>query len=264
MFRRLPPALAALLLTALLLPLAACSSTGSSVAPPPTAPTAPTATTAPTAPTAATAADDGRFVHPLTGRLVARTLPADRAAILEREDRAMIEEPEKTLDLMGLEADDVVADLGAGIGWYSSRLAKRVPRGKVLAVDVQQGMLDQLIERMEAQDIDNVVPVLGTYDDPMLPEGGVDWILLVDVYHEMSDPVGMLEKMKRALRPGTGRVALKEYRAEPHLDKIEWIPRDHKMTVEEVLVEWADAGFECEVMYGTLPNQHFFVMKVAD
>jgi SAM-dependent methyltransferase len=231
--------------------------------PPPTSAASPPATVdQPPGVVAAAGAAVDRFVHPLTGRQVSGTLPAARSAILEREGREERELPEKILDHLGLKPGDVVADVGAGIGWYTRRLARRIgPDGKVLAVDVQQGMLDQLVERMRAEGVTNVFPILGDVADPKLPAGEVDWILLVDVYHEFADPIPMLERLRASLEPGTGRVALVEYRGERLLDTMDPIPDDHKMTVEDVLVEWGAAGFELETLYGFLPHQHFFVMK---
>lgn len=206
-----------------------------------------------------------RFVHPDTGRQVARTMPASAHALLEREGRAATALPEQVLNKMELKNGDVVADIGAGTGFYTRRIARRLePGGRVLAVDIQQEMLDLLMADADERGLANVVPVLGGVDDPKLPPGGVDWVLLVDVYHEFSDPEPMLEKIKESLRPGTGRVALLEYRAEPALDIVARIPRDHKMTFEEVVTEWQAAGFELEVLYGFLPQQHFFVFKVGE
>jgi len=185
--------------------------------------------------------------------------------LLEREGREASEKPDEVIARMALKDGDVVADVGTGIGYFARRLARRVgPSGKVLAVDIQQAMLDILAERTHAEGITNIELILGEPDDPKLPEGRVDWVLLVDAYHEFSDPVGMLEKIKAAMKPGTGRVALLEYRGESALDNFRMIPRDHKMTFEEVMIEWQDAGFELDVLYGFLPLQHFFVFKVKD
>ena len=208
---------------------------------------------------------EDRYVHPLTSRMVARTMPARMYELLEREGREDTALPEQVLNRMDLEDGFVVADLGAGSGFFTRRLARRLrPNGKVLAVDIQQEMLDVLMADARELSLDNIEPVLSDTTDPRLPKGGVDWVLMVDVYHEFSDPEIMLEKIKESLRPRTGRVALIEYRAEPALDLVERIPRDHKMSFEEVMTEWLAAGFELDVLYGFLPQQHFFVFKVAD
>lgn len=201
---------------------------------------------------------------PVEPRKPARMLPADRAAILLRADREALERPEEILDKMALKPGQLVADLGAGVGWYTQRIAKRVaPHGAVFAVDVQQGMLDQMQARLKDAGIRNVYPVLSGDDDPRLPPGKMDWVLLVDVYHELQKPQEMLAKLREALAPG-GRVALVEYRAEQDPAKLPVrIPRDHQMTIAEVLREWLPAGFELVEFHEFLPAQHFFVFRKA-
>lgn len=197
-------------------------------------------------------------------RTPANILPAEQAGILLMESREELERPEEILDSMGLEDGDLVADLGCGNGYYSLRLARRVgPHGVVFAVDIQEGMLAQLRERAAEAGIRNVHPILGTTTDPMLPDAAMDWILLVDVYHELSEPAAMLERIRAALAPG-GRVALLEYRAEQESGAMPaFIPRSHKMTVHEVVREWIPAGFRLVAFHEFLPAQHFFVFEAA-
>lgn len=177
-----------------------------------------------------------------------------------------VERREELLDRMGLEDGDVIADVGAGLGWYSLELAKRIaPHGTVFAVDIQQGMLDRLQERMLEEKIRNVHPVLGGELDPMLPQGKMDWVVLVDAYHEFSKPQPMLASIKKSLAPG-GRVALLEYRAEQRLEDILPFPRTpelekHFMTIKDVMSEWTAAGFELEERAEFLPSQHVFIFK---
>lgn len=198
-------------------------------------------------------------------RTPAHILPAERAGILLSPGRDALEQPETTLDLMGLKDGDIVADIGCGNGYYTLRVAERIaPHGHVLASDIQQGMLDQLTTRMTEAGIRNVYPILGDFDDPYLPPGKVDWVLLVDVYHEFSDPAIMLARIKDCLAP-TGKVALLEYRAEQDPATIPFpIPRDHKMTVDEVMAEWTPAGFALVERIEVLPAQHLFIFRVAD
>ncbi len=195
-------------------------------------------------------------------RKPARPLPAERAAILLSEFREKYERPEEIIDRMNLKDGDLVADLGAGLGYYSLRLARRVgPRGAVFAVDIQQGMLDQLQGRMKEANMRNIYPVLGDVADPKLPPGKMDWILLVDAYHEFAQPELMLEKIREALAPD-GRVAMIEYRAEQDPKEFPLqIPRDHKMSAIEVLSEWLPAGFELVEYHSFLPLQHYFVFR---
>jgi ubiquinone/menaquinone biosynthesis C-methylase UbiE len=176
---------------------------------------------------------------------------------LEREGRDKTERPEIVLRAMKLEDGDVVADLGAGTGFYTRRLARAVgPSGKVWANDIQPEMLDRLEELAAKEGIANVVTVLGTETDPRLPAGTFDWILLVDVYHEFQQPEPMLAKIREALKPD-GRVALVEYRAEG--DTAAHIHELHKMSVEQVLAEWLPAGFRHVETIEELPTQHLFV-----
>ncbi len=203
--------------------------------------------------------------HPESGRVPAHILPAERAGILLIEARDQLEQPETTLDLMTLKDGDVVADIGCGNGYYTLRLAKRVaPSGRVLAVDIQQGMLDQLETRMNEAGIANVDLILGEPDDPKLPPASADWVLLVDVYHEFSEPQPMLAKIRQCLKPG-GKVALLEYRKEQDPATISFpIPMDHKMSVAEVLAEWTPAGFQLVERIEVLPAQHIFIFTAAE
>jgi uncharacterized protein (TIGR01244 family) len=195
----------------------------------------------------------------------AHIISPEQAGILLMEGRVELEQPDKTLDFMGLKDGDVVADIGAGNGFYTLRLAERVaPSGKIYAQDIQQGMLDQLGERAEEAGAENIEMILGSATETNLPDASVDWVLLVDVYHEFSEPEAMLESIKKCLKPG-GKVLLLEYRAEQTDDVMPvFIPRDHKMTVEEVMSEWTAAGFALVERREFLPAQHLFVFQPSD
>jgi predicted methyltransferase len=183
------------------------------------------------------------------------------ASWLEREDRDLEQKPDEVIRTMGLRDGDVVADLGAGTGYFTRRLAKAVaPSGRVYAVDIQPEMLALLKRNAEAAGLTNVVPVLGTADDPRLPPGSVDWILLVDVYHELQQPKAVLARMREALKP-TGKVALVEYRLEG-LSAVH-IREAHRMSPKQVLAEWEPAGFRLVKRHEFLPTQHFFVFEKA-
>jgi ubiquinone/menaquinone biosynthesis C-methylase UbiE len=176
---------------------------------------------------------------------------------LEREGRAELERPEIVLRAMGLRDGDVVADVGAGTGFYSRRLARAVaPTGKVYANDIQPEMLERLKELSAREGIANIVTVLGTETDPRLPPRTFDWVLLVDVYHELQQPEVMLAKIREALKPD-GRVALVEYRMEG--DTAAHISEAHRMSVEQVLAEWVPAGFQHVATIEELPSQHLFL-----
>ena len=179
---------------------------------------------------------------------------------LEREGREDTERPEIVLKAMNLKDGDVVADLGAGTGFYTRRLAKAVgPTGKVWANDIQPEMLDRMKKLAAKEGIGNIVTVVGTETDPKLPKGTFDWILLVDVYHEFQQPEPMLAKIREALKPD-GKVALVEYRAEG--DSAAHIHELHKMSMEQVLAEWVPAGFLHVETIEELPTQHMFVFAV--
>ena len=180
---------------------------------------------------------------------------------LERGERITEEQPERVLDAMGLRPGDVVADVGCGSGYYARRIARRVqPGGTVYCEDIQPEMLDIMRERAAAEGVAGIEAVLGAPDDPRLPAGAVDWIIITDVYHEMSEPEAMLAGIRRALAPG-GRVALLEYRAEDGTG--DHILADHAMSVRQVLLEWRTAGFELAALHDFLPSQHLFVFRSA-
>ena len=177
----------------------------------------------------------GKFYQ---GREIARVMGHEAAGWLERPEREQEERPSKVLAALKVRPGDVVADIGAGSGYYTFRLADLVgPRGKVLAVDIQPEMLALIRQRMKEKKVTHVEPVLGTLTDPKLPEAGVDLILLVDVYHEFSHPYEMTEVMVRALKPG-GRLVFVEFRAEDRDPEIP-IKRVHKMTAAQVRKEMA-------------------------
>jgi ubiquinone/menaquinone biosynthesis C-methylase UbiE len=177
---------------------------------------------------------------------------------LEREGRAELEKPDVTIAAMNLHDGDTVADIGAGTGFYSRRLARAVaPSGKVYANDIQPEMLERLKELAAEEGIANIVPVLGTETDLKLPAGTFDWVLLVDVYHELQQPEVMLQEIREALKPN-GRVALVEYRLEG--SSASHISLEHRMSVEQVTAEWTAAGFLLERTLEELPSQHLFIL----
>ncbi len=178
---------------------------------------------------------------------------------LERPSRVEEERPDEVIAAMGLKDGDVVVDLGCGTGFFARRMAKAVaPTGKVYAVDIQPEFLEMLKEFCAKEGITNVVPVLGDEDDPKLPKGEIDWIILVDVYHEFQQPEPMLARMRESLKPD-GKIALVEYRLLG--DTAEHIKVEHRMSVKQVLAEWNPAGFELVDLQEFLPSQHFFIFQ---
>jgi ubiquinone/menaquinone biosynthesis C-methylase UbiE len=168
------------------------------------------------------------------GREIAHVMGHSAASWLERPEREEEENPKKLIELLAFKEGEVVADIGAGSGYYTFRMAKLVgPKGKVLAVDIQQEMLDIIKNRMKKEKVENVEPVLGAEADPKLKPESVDTILLVDVYHEFSFPYEMTDKMVKALKPG-GRLVFVEFRLEDERVPIKLV---HKMTERQVIKE---------------------------
>jgi ubiquinone/menaquinone biosynthesis C-methylase UbiE len=179
---------------------------------------------------------------------------------LERPSRVDEEKPYDVIAYMDLEPGMTVVDLGCGSGYYARKMAPKVlPDGKVLGVDIQPEMLEIMMQLVEREGVENVVPVLGDEKDPKLPQGDVDWIILADVYHEFQYPEEMLGKMLASLKPG-GRVCLLEYRDE-EFRQASHIKPEHRMTVKDVLKEWNAAGFELIDLQEFLPSQHMFIFQ---
>ena len=211
----------------------------------------------------ATAASvSGQQVEEYKGRPIAQVMSYRGATWLERNTRVQEEDPDALLAALPLEAGDTAVDMGCGSGYYARRMSAAVgDDGDVLCVDIQPEMLEIARKLAEANDVTNLTPILGTPTDPKLPAGSVDLILLVDVYHEFSDPEAMLQAMRTALAPD-GVVALAEYRLEG--DTAAFIKIDHRMSIEQVMKEWVPAGFELVERVDSLPSQHLFLFQRDD
>ena len=190
-------------------------------------------------------------------REIARVMDHRGAAWLERPERERTERTDLVVENLDLRPGDVVADLGAGTGYFSFRIAPYVPDGRVLAVDIQPEMLAIIERRAEADEMPNVVPVWGAEADPRLRAESVDMTLIVDSYHEFAYPREMGEAIYRATKPG-GRVVLVEYRAE---DPDVPIRRLHKMSEDQVRRELEAVGFRFVENRDFLPQQHFLVFE---
>ena len=191
------------------------------------------------------------------GREISQIMGHQGAAWLERRTRVVEERPDRVVDGMELALDAQVADIGAGTGYFTFRIAEAVPKGRVYAVDVQPEMLEILRKRIERRAITNVTPVLGAEDDPKLPSGRLDAVLLVDAYHEFAHPLEMMQGIRRALRPG-GRVVLIEYRGEDPRVPIKPL---HKMTQAQAITELEAVGLRWVETLDILPTQHFMVFE---
>jgi SAM-dependent methyltransferase len=196
------------------------------------------------------------------GREIAQVMGHEAAGWLERPEREKEEQPTKLLELLKVQPGDIVADVGAGSGYLSFRLAEVVGvKGKVLAEDIQPEMLDIIRKRMKDKKVTNVEPILGTITDPKLPKAGVDLILMVDVYHEFDHPLEMTKAMVKALKP-CGRLVFVEYRLE---DKDVPIKLVHKMSEKQVVKEMAPHPLRFVKTLEGLPWQHVIIFeKKAD
>lgn len=195
-------------------------------------------------------------VHPLSGRRYAQTMGVEGADWLDRAERDQEEDPDRAIDVLKLQKGAAVADIGAGSGYMTEKLSKKVgPAGRVYAADIQQGMIDLLNKRIAKRKLTNVTPVLSTQDDPRLPIEAIDLVLMVDVYHELSQPQLVLRHIKAALKPG-GRLVLVEYRKEdPNVP----IRPEHKMSVAEAKLEVEAEGFTLTTTNEDLPRQHILI-----
>lgn len=199
-------------------------------------------------------------VHPKSGRRIAHVMGVGGADWLEREEREREESPSKAIELLDLKPGMVVADIGAGVGYYTIRMAKKVgPTGKVYASDIQPEMLALLRKRLADAKVGNVEMVLGTETDPKLPLNTLDLAIMVDVYHELAQPQRMLRKLRQTLKDD-GRLVLLEFRKE---DPYVPIKAEHKMSVAEAKLELEDEGFKLDQVIPGLPWQHILVFRKA-
>jgi ubiquinone/menaquinone biosynthesis C-methylase UbiE len=195
------------------------------------------------------------------GRPIAETCSYLGADWLDRADRDEREKPELVLDLLGIAKGSAVADVGAGTGYFTTRLAKRVGnKGTVYATEVQVEMLKLLAARITRAGLANVQLIMGTEHKANLPERCCDLVLLVDVYHELSDPPGVMAGIRRALRE-RGRLVLVEYRGE---DPKVAIKPEHKMTLAQIKKELESLGFAFVASHEDLPDQRVVVFTRDD
>ena len=192
------------------------------------------------------------------GREIAHVMSYHGAPWLERPERMTEERPDLVLAALDLKPGMVVADLGAGSGYYSWRMGEKVGKGgRVYAVDVQPEMVELLQKQIASRGASNVTPLLGTLTDPRLPAGQLDLVVMVDVYHELEFPYEMLGAIVRALKPG-GRVAFVEYRGEDPSVPIKAL---HTMTEVQVRKEASVQELAWEKTVSGLPWQQVVVFR---
>jgi len=191
------------------------------------------------------------------GREISHVMGHPGIGWLERTKREKEEAPSKAIALLDLAPDTVIADIGAGSGYYSFRIAPLVPEGKVIAIDIQQEMLDFLNRQSEKLKIQNVEPHLGSIESIQLPENTLDAALMVDAYHEFSHPAEILASLHKALKPG-GKIYLLEYRAEDPNVPIKTL---HKMTAAQAIKEYETLGFTFIENKPGLPWQHLLIFE---
>ena len=191
------------------------------------------------------------------GREISHVMGHLGAGWLERPERERQERTDLLIAGLGLSEDFVVADIGAGTGYFTFPVAQRVPRGKVFSVDIQPEMLARIARRKALKNVTNVETVLGAEDDPKLPDNEIDLAFIVDAYHEFSFPREMGERLKESLKPG-GQLVLVEYRAE---DPRVPIKRLHKMSEVQVKQEMAAIGLDWVRTESYLPQQHVLIFQ---
>jgi SAM-dependent methyltransferase len=191
------------------------------------------------------------------GREIAKVMGHTGAGWLERPRREVEEQPSKIVSALNLQPDNVVADIGAGTGYLSFRIAPLLTDGKVLAVDIQPEMLEIINFFQQEKNISNVEPILATLTNPNLPSASVDLALMVDAYHELEYPQEVMTGIVKALKPG-GKVVLVEYRGENPLIMIK---RLHKMTQKQVRKEMQAVGLVWRETKNLLPQQHLMIFE---
>ena len=190
------------------------------------------------------------------GREIAHVMGPGGIIWLERPEREVEEQPQRVIDALDIRPGQTIVDLGAGSGYYSFRVAPLVgPAGKVIAVDIEPEMLRVIQQRAEREQVNNLVTVRSAQCDPNLPVASVDLLFMVDVYHELSCPYEMMQKVAAALKPG-GRVALIEFRKE---DPKVMIKEVHKMSVAQIVREMNAVGLKHKDTVETLPIQHLVI-----
>lgn len=189
------------------------------------------------------------------GREIAHVMDSGGGLWLERSTRQQEEDVSIAIALMRLHPNMMVADIGAGTGYYTFRIAQKLPKGKVYAVEIQAPFIRALKARIKESNAANVLVARGTEQDPNLPYNSIDLAIMVDVYHELAYPKEMLQALYKVLKP-SGKILLLEYRAEDPSIPIKAL---HKMSVAQATKELEASGYKLERKENGLPIQHFLL-----
>jgi ubiquinone/menaquinone biosynthesis C-methylase UbiE len=189
----------------------------------------------------------------------ARLFPPENLGLLEGPDRDAYQRPDQIMDALQIGENSIVADLGAGGGWFTVRLARRVTNGRVYAEDIQPQMIQAIERRVKREELDNVIVVLGTATDLKIPAGTLDAVLIVDTYHEMDQPVTLLRNVARSLKP-TGLIGIVNYKKDgagpgPEMDE--------RVDAEQVIRDARAAGLELKKRENFLRYQYLLTFGVA-
>jgi SAM-dependent methyltransferase len=179
------------------------------------------------------------------------------AHVFDDPKRDAWQKPHEVIQALAPKPDAVIADIGAGTGYFALRFANMVPEGRVYGVDIEPDMVKYLAERAKREKRDNVVALAGAPDDPRLPEQA-DLILMVDVFHHIDDRASYFRKLRASLKPG-GRIAIIDFR----LDSPDGPPKAARIAPERVIAELKGAGYALARQHGFLPNQYFLVFQPA-
>ena len=177
------------------------------------------------------------------------------AKVFDDPGRDAWQKPHEVIQALALKPDAVVADIGAGTGYFSARFARMLPAGRVYAVDTEPDMVKYLAERAKREGLKNLIAVAGNADDPRLPRK-VDLAILVDVYHHIEDRERYFRNLRGSLRPGA-RVAIIDFR----MDSPDGPPASARIAPERVKTEMKKAGYELAQEHAFLPNQYFLVFR---
>lgn len=185
-------------------------------------------------------------------------------AVFEADARDEWQQPDQVIAALPLPSRQaIVADIGAGSGYFTRRLALQVPEGRVFAVDVDGEFEDHILDNREAWGTPNIEPVLARYDDPKLPAGQVDLVFTANTYAFIRDRVAYFTKVRESLRPG-GHLAVLEFRPESDPPSDIAPAREHRISAEQARRELGLAGFELVREETFLPYQWFLILRAKE